>query len=80
MNPERKKRKECKLNPGSAEVGLFRFLNGGHGSPGSRHSQTAALLTQNFFLAVSAGKLEAGRGQSFTRTSSDWGCSSQWMG
>lgn len=22
MNPERKKRKECRLNPGSAEVGL----------------------------------------------------------
>lgn len=73
---ERKKR--TKADPGSGEVETQRTEalqtpKGGHCSLVSCHSQTAALLTQNFSLDVFAGKLEGGTGQLFTGTSLDQG-------
>jgi hypothetical protein len=60
---EHQEREENKMqaDPGLAEVGpqtteAPRFSQGGHCSPVSCHSLTAALLTYNFSLAVPAGQ------------------------
>lgn len=85
VSTARRKRRKHRLDSGLAEVGpqrteALQFSQGGHCSPVSCHSQTAALLTQTFSLAVLQGSQKQAErevsysGQLLTRTSSGQGC------